>query len=66
MNQTNQMNLSKADLRLINEVFTQAYCFDLPEKWDEEAEEYSDVDENSNFTSERFSQVWDLISKEVG
>ena len=63
MNKTNQMNLSKADLRLINEVFCQAYCFDLPEKWDEEAAEYPE--ENSNFTSERFSQVWDLISQEV-
>ena len=57
------MNLSKADLRLINEVFTQAYCFDLPEKWDAEAEEYPE--ENSNFTSKRFSQVWDIISQEV-
>ena len=34
MNKTNQMNLSKEDLRLINEVFCQSYCFDLPEKWD--------------------------------
>ena len=57
------MNLSKEDLQIINEVFCQAYCFDLPEKWDEEAAEYPE--ENSNFTSERFSQVWDLISQEV-
>ena len=58
------MNLSKEDLQIINEVFCQAYCFDLPEKWDEEAEEYDG--EETNFTSERFSQVWDLISKGVG
>ena len=65
MNKTNQMNLSKEDLQIINEVFCQAYCFDLPEKWDEKAEEY-DGEEETNFTSERFSQVWDLISKGVG
>ena len=58
------MNLSKEDLQIINEVFCQAYCFDLPEKWEEEAEEY-DGEEATNFSSERFSQVWDLISQEV-
>ena len=58
------MNLSKEDLQIINEVFCQAYWFDLPEKWDEEAEEY-DGEEETNFSSERFSQVWDLISQEV-
>ncbi len=63
MNITNQMNLSKEDLRLINEVFTQAFCFDLPEKWDADFED--DPEMNENFTSERFSQVWDLISQEV-
>ena len=46
--------------RQINEVFCQAYCFDLPEKWDDEVE--SDF---CNFTSERFSQVWDMISQEL-
>ena len=65
MNKTNQMNLSKEDLRLISEVFTQAYCFDLPEKWDAEAEEYADVEENSNFSSTRFSEVWDKISSSI-
>ena len=48
------MNLSKEDLQIINEVFCQAYCFDLPEKWDEEAEEY-DGEEETNFNSTRFS-----------
>tara|TARA_B100000965_G_scaffold253429_1_gene213241 strand:+ start:219 stop:398 length:180 start_codon:yes stop_codon:yes gene_type:complete len=56
----NKITLSKADLQIINEVFCQAYCFDLPEKWDDEKETDDD-----NFTSERFSQVWDLISQEV-
>ena len=65
MNKTNQMNLSKEDLRLINEVFTQAFCFDLPEKWDEEVEEYDEIEENSNFTSTRFSEVWDKISSSL-
>ena len=63
MNKTNQMNLSKEDLRLINEVFCIAYTMDLPEKWDADFEE--DPEMNENFTSERFSQVWDLISQEV-
>ena len=58
------MNLSKEDLQIINEVFCQAYCFDLPEKWDEEAEEY-DGDEDPNFTSTRFSEVWDRISSSI-
>ena len=57
------MNLSKEDLRLINEVFCQSYSFDLPEKWDADFEE--DPEMNENFNSERFSQVWDLISQEV-
>ena len=64
MNKTNQMNLSKEDLRLINEVFCIAYTMDLPEKWDADFED--DPEMNENFTSERFSQVWDLISSEVG
>ena len=59
-----EMNLSKEDLQIINEVFCQAYCFDLPEKWDEEAEEY-DGEENTNFTSTRFSEVWDRISSSL-
>ena len=63
MNKTNQMNLSKEDLRLINEVFCIAYTMDLPEKWDADFEE--DPEMNENFNSERFSQVWDLISQEV-
>ena len=58
-----EMNLSKEDLQIINEVFCQAYCFDLPEKWDEEAEEY-DGEEETNFNSTRFSEVWDKISRE--
>ena len=62
-NKTNQMNLSKEDLRLSNEVFCIAYSFDLPEKWDNDFED--DPEMNENFTSARFSQVWDLISKEV-
>ena len=57
------MNLSKEDLRLINEVFCIAYTMDLPEKWDADFEE--DPEMNENFNSERFSQVWDLISQEV-
>ena len=64
MNKTNQMNLSKEDLRVINEVFCIAYTMDLPEKWDADFEE--DPEMNENFNSERFSQVWDLISSEVG
>jgi len=56
------MNLSKEDLQIINEVFCQAYCFDLPEKWDEEAE---DLEEETNFTSTRFSEVWDRISSSL-
>ena len=63
MNKTNQMNLSKEDLRVINEVFCIAYTMDLPEKWDADFEE--DPEMNENFNSERFSQVWDLISQEV-
>ena len=60
----NKITLSKADLQIINEVFCQAYCFDLPEKWDEEAEEY-DGEEETNFNSKRFSEVWDLISSSL-
>tara|TARA_B100001769_G_scaffold183026_1_gene144766 strand:+ start:692 stop:883 length:192 start_codon:yes stop_codon:yes gene_type:complete len=63
MNKTNQMNLSKEDLRLINEVFCQCYCFDLPEKWDNDFEE--DPEMNENFNSERFSEVWDKISSSI-
>ena len=59
-----EMNLSKEDLQIINEVFCQAYCFDLPEKWDEEAEEY-DGEEETNFNSKRFSEVWDRISSSI-
>ena len=59
-----EMNLSKEDLQIINEVFCQAYCFDLPEKWDEEAEEY-DGEEETNFNSKRFSEVWDRISSSL-
>ena len=57
------MHLSKDDLRLINEVFCIAYSFDLPEKWDDDFED--DPEMNENFTSERFSQVWDMISQEL-
>ena len=57
------MNLSKEDLRVINEVFCIAYTFDLPEKWDEDFEE--DPEMNENFNSERFSEVWDKISSSI-
>ena len=57
------MHLSKDDLRLINEVFCIAYSFDLPEKWDDDFED--DPEMNENFTSERFSQVRDMISQEL-
>ncbi len=60
----NKITLSKADLQIINEVFCQAYSFDLPERWDAE-NELDEEFRNENFTSERFSQVWDLISQEV-
>ena len=59
----NKITLSKADLQIINEVFCQAYCFDLPEKWDEEAEEY-DGEEEPNFNSTRCAEVWDKSSRE--
>tara|TARA_B100000900_G_scaffold391158_1_gene385502 strand:+ start:120 stop:299 length:180 start_codon:yes stop_codon:yes gene_type:complete len=52
--------LSKEDLAVIGEVFTQAYILDVPEKWDAEFEE--DPAMNENFTSKRFSEVWDRIS----
>ena len=57
------MNFTKEDLQLINEVFCQAYCFDLPEKWDDDYE--GDPEMNENFTSDRFSQVWDRISASI-
>ena len=63
MIKTNQMNLSKDDLRVINEVFCIAYSFDHPEKWDADFED--DPEMNENFTSERFSQVWDVISANI-
>ena len=55
--------LSKEDLAVISEVFTQAYVLDLPEKWDEEYEE--DPAMNENFTSKRFLEVWDRISASI-
>ena len=55
--------LSKEDLAVISEVFTQAYVLDLPEKWDAEYEE--DPEMNENFTSKRFSEVWDRISVNI-
>ena len=57
------MHLTKEDLAVITEVFTQAYVFDLPEKWDEEYEE--DPAMNENFTSKRLSEVWDRISASI-
>ena len=57
------MNLSKEDLRLINEVFCIAYSFDLPEKWDDDFAD--DPEMNENFTSTRFSEVWDRISASI-
>ena len=57
------MSLTKEDLAVISEVFTQAYVLDLPEKWDEEYEE--DPAMNENFTSKRFSEVWDKISASI-
>ena len=57
------MHLTKEDLAVITEVFTQASVFDLPEKWDEEYED--DPAMNENFTSKRFSEVWDRISASI-
>jgi len=61
-----EMNLSKEDLQIINEVFCQSNAFDLPEKWDEEFNSEEDADfRNENFTSARFSEVWDRISSSL-
>ena len=54
------MSFTKEDLEVINEVFSIAYSFDIPEKWDEDFEE--DPEMNENFNSKRFLEVMDKIS----
>ena len=49
--------LSKEDLAVISEVFTQAYVLDLPEKWDAEYEEDPEMNENSKDRRERQTEL---------